>query len=184
MDLDDLLYRRVYTGKAGRPVNSGRRDFENMYEICQRMAADPRLSRTAAIRQVVDTVKDYNAVDRLTRKLRRAPRMLGIARGYRASAIDRFLRSARGAQSELQLLGFRSQQAVANYLLIKAAAPPEIWDDTQVKAAIDEAWCAVRPGTALVALWQVQDMMASLEPYRSARYLKHQRFGIERHLGY
>lgn len=180
MDLNNLLYRRVYTGKPGRPKNSGAHDFEAMYEICKRMAANPDLSRADAIRQVVDTEKDYNAVDRLTRKLRLSPRMLENAKAYRAKAIDRFVRSSRGTQSELQIIGFRSRQAVADYLLMKSLAPPEIWQDPEVLSAIAKVWRTVRPSIALEAMWEVQDMMARLEPYESVRKIMDEQRRLDR----
>lgn len=168
MDLSELPYQRGYTGKRGRPTNSGLRDFENLYEVCTKLAANPKLTRADAIRQVIDTEKDYNGVDRLTRKLRRFPKMLENAKAYRQKAIEHFFAANAGTDFELKIIGFRSRHALAGYMLAKAGSPPEILDAPEVVEAIRKAWLASRPDPAMEAALRAHEMMERVYPYLEA----------------
>lgn len=180
MDLSNLMYRRVYTGKPGRPTNSGARDFDHIYEICKRLAADAKLTRAGTIRQVVDTEADYNAVDRITRKLKQSPQILERAKIYRQKAIERFLRSCRGATVEFQFLGHSTREAVASHLFLISLAPPEIWDDPRVVEAIDKVWRSVRPDVGIRAFWDAKKILDRLAPYDAIQRMLDDQYRMER----
>lgn len=142
---DDFLYPVRRTGKRGRPANTGRKDFHLLYEMCARLAADPALSWADAARQVAPT-SDYNAFDRLPRKLRRHARMMDQARDHHERQVQRFLAETRRRRLEAFWIGLKSKASAIAYLQTTGLISADIWKDPRVVAAADQFWRHVRPG--------------------------------------
>ena len=142
---DDFLYPVRRTGKRGRPVNTGSRDFHLLYEMCARLAADPDLNQADAARSVAPA-SDYNAYDRLPRKLRRHPRMLEMAKTRHELQVERFIAEAKRRQLEASWLGFKSKASAVGYLQTTGLITADIWRNPRVIAAADAFWRRVRPG--------------------------------------
>ena len=142
---EDFLYPVRRTGKRGRPANTGRKDFHLLYEMCARLAADPALSWTDAARQVAPK-SDYNAFDRLPRKLRRHPRMLGQAKDHHERQVQRFLAESKRRRLEASWIGLKSKASAIAYLQMTGLISADIWKDPRVITAADGFWRYVRPG--------------------------------------
>lgn len=142
---DDFLYPVTRTGKRGRPANTGRKDLHLLYEMCARLAADPALAWADAARQVAPK-SDYNAFDRLPRKLRQHPRMLDQARDHHERQVQRFLAEAKRRRLEASWIGLKSKASAIAYLQMTGLISADIWKDPRVIVAADGFWRHVRPG--------------------------------------
>lgn len=151
IDLNDILHRRTYTGRRGRPVGSGKHWIPDVYNICKLLAANDGMTVANAVRQTVTDPKDSNAVDRLTRKVRQNPRMLVDAKERREKAVQRVLKGMTGCTVTMMCAMPLRRTEFDILLMCKFPLSGEVMDDPRIQKAADEIWRRVRPSSLMLA---------------------------------
>ncbi|ATC31136.1 hypothetical protein CA606_01550 [Caulobacter vibrioides] len=153
LTLDNMLDPRIATGRRGRPRGSGKRDGQALWNVCNVLAANPDMTVADAIRTVVTDPKDYNAVDRISRKLARLPSMRQRAVEYYEAKVMRVLKG--GATSHFMYVGVRDRREFDQHFRATFFLEYDVLDDKRVKAYADRLWSQVRSSSIAIQAMEV-----------------------------
>lgn len=138
LTLDNLLDPRIATGKRGRPRGSGKRDGQALWDVCNVLAANPDMTVADAIRTVVTNPKDYNAVDRISRKLARLPGMRKRAVESYEAKVKRVLEG--GSPLYFTYIGIKNRREFDQHFKATFFLEHEVLNDKRIKAYADRLW--------------------------------------------